>query len=164
MRLAELLYLMAPAYLANMAAPFARHWRGWNRPICARWLGTHKTVVGFALGVAAALGMAFLQSRLAWSGSLADYAQWPALGLALGCGALGGDALKSLAKRSRGIAPGKPWVPADQLDFAIGALALAWPFAAIGWLDVLVILAFTFPADLAVNQLAFRLGVRDTPL
>ncbi len=26
---------MAPAYVANMAAPLTRYWRGWNRPI--RW-------------------------------------------------------------------------------------------------------------------------------
>jgi CDP-2,3-bis-(O-geranylgeranyl)-sn-glycerol synthase len=119
-------------------------------------------VAGFLLGVIVALGTAFLQSAIDWKGSLVDYAHWPALGLALGIGALGGDALKSLVKRARGIAPGKSWVPFDQLDFAVGALALVWPWARLGWRDVLLILAFTFVADIVVNHAAYRLGIRDT--
>jgi CDP-2,3-bis-(O-geranylgeranyl)-sn-glycerol synthase len=53
--LLQLLYFMAPAYLANMAPPFVRYWKGWNRPIHARTLGDHKTVVGYALGVLTAV-------------------------------------------------------------------------------------------------------------
>ena len=101
---------MAPAYLGNMAAPFVKYWKGWNRPISERWLGAHKTVAGFLLGVIVALGTAFLQSAIDWKGSLVDYANWPALGLALGIGALGGDALKSLVKRARGLVEGDPWL------------------------------------------------------
>ena len=41
----QLVYLMLPAYLANMVPPFARYWPGWNGPISRRWLGDHKTVV-----------------------------------------------------------------------------------------------------------------------
>jgi hypothetical protein len=48
-RLLQLLYLMAPAYLANRAPPFVRYWNGWNRPI-SRWLGEHKTVGGALAG------------------------------------------------------------------------------------------------------------------
>ena len=69
-RLVRLLYFMAPAYAANMAPPFVRYWKGWNRPISERRLGSHKTVVGFAVGVLAAVLVTFLQSRLAWNGAL----------------------------------------------------------------------------------------------
>ena len=68
--LAKLIYLMAPAYTANMAPPFVRYWTGWNRPISERWLGAHKTVIGFAAGVLAAVLVTYLQSRIAWEGSL----------------------------------------------------------------------------------------------
>jgi hypothetical protein len=42
----RLLYFMTPAYVANMAPPFVRFWKGWNRPIHVGLFGTHKTVVG----------------------------------------------------------------------------------------------------------------------
>ena len=161
-RIAQLLYLMAPAYLANMTPPFARFWPGWNRPISERSLGSHKTAVGAVGGVIVAVAVALLQSRLAWRGSLVDYDRWPLVGLVLGVGAMGGDIAKSYVKRRVGIAPGARWIPADQLDFVIGALVLIAPMARIGWLDVSLVLAISFVGDLAVNQVAFRLGVRDT--
>src|SRR2546430_1936440 len=55
---------MAPAYVANMAPPFVRYWKGWNRPISRRWLGSHKTVVGFGAGVLRAVLVTWLQARL----------------------------------------------------------------------------------------------------
>ena len=157
-RLLDLLYLMLPAYLANMAPPFTRFWKGWNRPISVRLLGSHKTVVGFALGVATAL-----QARLAPARALIDYSQWPLAGLAFGFGAMGGDCLKSLLKRRLGVAPGARWIPLDQLDFALGSLLLIAPLASLRWPDVLAILAMTLVGDLAVNRLSYRLRIKDTP-
>ena len=161
-RLVRLLYFMAPAYAANMAPPFVRYWRGWNRPISRRWLGDHKTVVGFGAGVAAAVLTTFAQSRFAWTGSLVDYGGWLGLGLRFGVGAMAGDSLKSLLKRRAGIAPGRPWIPFDQLDFLLGALVLVWPVAGLGWADAVVILALSPLGHVAVNHLGYRLGVRDT--
>src|SRR5258706_2837963 len=123
-RLIELLYLMLPAYLANMAPPFTKFWPGWNRPISQKWLGAHKTVIGFSLGVVTALFVACIQSRIDWSGSLWPASSWIAIGLAQGFGAMAGDSLKSLVKRRIGIAPGQTWIPPDQLDFPLGALLL----------------------------------------
>ena len=160
----ELVYLMLPAYCANMAAPFAKLWRGWNRPINERLLGSHKTVVGFAFGVATAVGVAFLQSRFSPAAIrlLWEPQSGIAVGLASGVGALGGDALKSFFKRRIGLAPGARWIPADQLDFAIGALAGLALFVELGLTDVLAIIVFTFVADIVVNQIAFRAHVRDS--
>lgn len=161
-RVAELLYLMSPAYLANMAAPFARFWNGWNRPISERWLGSHKTVVGAVAGISVALIVAFVQSRIQWRGSIVDYDRWPLIGLLLGAGAIGGDMAKSFFKRRVKIAPGDRWIPADQLDFGIGALVLIAPISGLSWIDGTVILAITFLGDILVNQIAFRLHIRDT--
>ena len=161
-RIVQLTYLMLPIYLANMAAPFARHWPGWNHPVSARWLGSHKTVVGFALGVAAAVGATFVQFRAGWSGSLILYDQWLLLGLGCGIGALGGDSIKSLIKRRLGIAPGRSWVPADQLDFIVGGLLVLSFWARLSWLDVVSILVLSFVGDIVVNHLAFYVGIRDT--
>jgi CDP-2,3-bis-(O-geranylgeranyl)-sn-glycerol synthase len=54
------------------------------------------------------------------------------------------------------------WIPADQLDFVIGALALIAPLVMLSWWDVTITLAISFIGDIVVNQLAFRLGVRDS--
>lgn len=161
-RLLELLYFMAPAYLANMAPPFARYWRGWNRPIHERLLGSHKTVIGAAFGVAAGILATAAQAAIDAPFGLVDYAYWPLLGLGFGAGAMAGDCLKSLLKRRLRIEPGAPWLPFDQLDFPIGALALVGPWSGLSWLDAALILAMTFVGDLAVNRVAFRIGIKDT--
>jgi hypothetical protein len=62
----QLMYLMLPAYLANMTPPFARYWTGWNHPFSRRWLGAHKTVVGFCAGGVVAVAVTFMQSAVNW--------------------------------------------------------------------------------------------------
>lgn len=161
-RILQLAYLMLPVYLANMAPPFTRFWRGWNPPISRRWLGSHKTVLGFGLGVAVAIAAAFAQSRIQWQGQLVNYADWPLLGCACGVGALGGDAAKSWCKRRLGIAPGRPWIPADQLDFVLGGLAALSGWVDFGATDAVAIIALSFAGDIAVNHVAYYCGIRDT--
>jgi len=158
----QLVYLMIPAYLANMTPPFVRYWNGWNRPISQRWLGDHKTVVGFCSGVLVAVAATFVQSRINWHGDLLPYAQWPFLGLAFGFGAMGGDSLKSFLKRRRGIPPGQSWIPMDQLDFVIGALIFVTPWLTLGWRDLTFILVFSFAGNVTINHLSYWLGIRDT--
>ena len=162
MRVLQVLYFMAPAYVANMAPPFVRYWKGWNRPISERWLGSHKTVAGFVAGVLSAVVVCWVQSRLAWSGAIAVHAGWLDLGVRMGAGAMTGDCVKSFFKRRRGVPPGGTWVPFDQLDFVVGALAFAWPRAALGWPDVALALALGFVGHILVNRLGYWLGVRDT--
>lgn len=161
--LLELLYFMAPAYLANMAPPFVRYWKGWNRPIDEPRLGSHKTVMGYALGVFTAVVVTGIQAALDVEFARIDYALWPVLGLSFGVGAMTGDCLKSYFKRRRGVAPGGRWIPWDQLDFVLGALLFVGPFARLAWGDVAVILAISFLGDLAVNQAAYRLGIKNSP-
>jgi CDP-2,3-bis-(O-geranylgeranyl)-sn-glycerol synthase len=157
----QLLYFMAPAYAANMAPPFVRYWSGWNRPISRRWLGAHKTVVGFGLGVLAAVTVTFIQSRLAWEGALVASGHWAALGLRFGVGAMTGDIAKSFAKRRAGVAPGDRFVPWDQLDFVLGALALVWGAAALSRADVVTIVLLSVAGHVLVNHLGYWVGIRD---
>ncbi len=161
MRVLELVSFMAPAYVANMAPPFVRYWKGWNRPISARWLGTHKTVVGFVAGIAAAVIVSFLESRLGWGAGVATDAGWLDLGARMGLGAMLGDTAKSFFKRRRGVPPGGTWIPFDQLDFVLGALVLVWPRAALSLADVAVVLALSFVGHILVNHVGYWLGVRD---
>jgi CDP-2,3-bis-(O-geranylgeranyl)-sn-glycerol synthase len=90
------------------------------------------------------------------------YEDWLGLGLRFGVGAMAGDSVKSLIKRRVGVAPGRPWIPFDQLDFVLGALVLVWPVAGLGWADAVVILALSPLGHVAVNYVGYWLGVRDT--
>lgn len=161
--LLQLLYFMAPAYLANMAPPFARYWKGWNRPIHECLLGSHKTVVGFVLGVIAGVAATAAQAWIAAPFGLIDYANWLPWGLGFGIGTMAGDCLKSLCKRRLHITPGSPWIPFDQIDFVVGALVLVGPAAGLSWGDVIQILIVSFVGDLVVNRISFRVGIKETP-
>lgn len=161
-RAVQLLYFMAPAYGANMAPPFIRYWTGWNRPISEHWLGSHKTVVGFAAGVVAAVALTFAQWLIAWDASLVAYEAWLGLGLRFGAGAMTGDCAKSFFKRRIGVTPGESWMPFDQLDFVLGALLFVWPRAILTWADIAIILVLSFGGHILVNHIGYFLGVRNT--
>lgn len=162
-RLLQLTYFMLPAYCANMAPPFTRYWHGWNRPINERLFGRHKTVLGFFAGVVTGVLVTGVQYGINAPCSVVNYQHWLLLGLGLGGGAMLGDMLKSLAKRTLHIRPGAPWIPFDQLDFVVGALALTGAYAGVGVMDVAAIAAMTFIGDMAINKLSYRLGIKDSP-
>ena len=67
-----------------------------------------------------------------------------------------------LFKRRLGVAPGGRWIPADEIDFIIGAMVLSSPWLDLTAVDVVLVLGFTFVAHIIVNHVAFRLGIRDT--
>lgn len=165
-RFVELVVLMLPAYAANMAPPFVRFWPARNRPISERWLGTHKTIMGIVFAIVAAIVMALILSQLqrnpGWNLELIDDGAWVSLGLQLGSAAMAGDLIKSFFKRRLNIAPGAPWIPFDQLDFVVAALVVLSFWTSLSIADVVVVLAFSFVADISVNQIAFRLHIRRT--
>jgi CDP-2,3-bis-(O-geranylgeranyl)-sn-glycerol synthase len=161
-RIIELLYMMLPIYFANMAPPFVKYWHGWNWPINERWLGSHKTVFGFILGIAAGTLTALIQSKIHWQGNLMNYDNWFLLGFACGCGAMIGDSIKSFFKRRLQIAPGQSWIPADQLDFVIGGLLVVSFWARLNWFDVITILTISFIGDIVINHLSYYFGIRST--
>jgi CDP-2,3-bis-(O-geranylgeranyl)-sn-glycerol synthase len=74
---------------------------------------------------------------------------------------MGGDAAKSLVKRRLGIAPGKRWIPWDQVDFVLGALILVGRQAALSWVDVAIILLVSAAGHILVSHAGYWIGVRD---
>lgn len=136
------LWLFLPAGVANMAPVFAAHWGIWSRldrSIDAgktwrgrRLFGDHKTIRGFVAGWLSAIIFVFIQIWLYqhWSDlrSLSltvlnyDHLNPLAWGSALALGALSGDAIKSFFKRQLDFAPGRSWVPFDQIDYVAGTL------------------------------------------
>lgn len=137
------IYLLLPAYLANMAPVIAGRLGFWSRlntpldnnktffgqPI----FGPGKTWRGLLIGCIASILMAGLQAmlyQLGWVRSLSPVnflqVNWFVFGLLAGLGALAGDILKSFAKRQLHIASGQPWPVFDQLDFLAGTVLATW--------------------------------------
>ncbi|HLE96271.1 MAG TPA: CDP-2,3-bis-(O-geranylgeranyl)-sn-glycerol synthase [Candidatus Thermoplasmatota archaeon] len=181
------LWFLLPAYLANMAPVFVgggapmdggRVWRDGRRI-----LGAGKTWRGFLLAppVAALLytGLEAL-ARAGWLPfpPLAATPAWTfAFALALGYGALFGDAMESFFKRRLGKERGARWLGFDQLDFVLGAWILAilvstvvapvyggvWFVAAFTPVILLVQLLATPALHLIVNWIGFKIGKKDVP-
>ncbi len=162
MHLIQLLYLMLPVYFANMAPPFVKYWRGWNRPICAPLLGSHKTIVGFGAGVLVAVIVVLIQRLVDWQKGAPTTMDWLPFGIVAGVCAMAGDSIKSFFKRRLRLAPGSRWIPFDQLDFVLAGLFALNYFVPLSWIDVLEICIISFVADVLVNQLSFALSIRDT--
>lgn len=194
------MWLFLPAYMANMAPVFAmKMFPNWNARIDGgrTWrdgkplLGAGKTWRGLAAGAVLGATTALLQSTIrftevefsdmayAWSGGW-----WGplAVGLALGVGAIVGDAVKSFFKRRTGREGGAPWVPFDQLDFVVGGLVLLalttlvlqgagagpgnwfWQeFAAANWPRLLVLLLATPLLHYIVNIIGYKLKMKKVP-
>lgn len=158
----ELLYLMLPAYAANMAPVLCRR-IPWNTPVDlgmswkgSRLLGAHKTWRGYVCGILAALFVGVcMQAYWPFDFSLV---QWS---LFTGVGALLGDSVKSFFKRRLKVNPGLPWVPFDQLDYSIGALALGAFVFFPGWGEAVFIVIASFFLHIVVNHCAYWLRIRN---
>ncbi|GAB3701007.1 CDP-2,3-bis-(O-geranylgeranyl)-sn-glycerol synthase [Halorubrum pallidum] len=169
-------WAMVPAYVPNNAAVLAgggrpidggREWHG------ARLLGDGKTwrgtLVGTLVGVVLAIALNALNdpASAALGVDLPRFDYPAAFALAFGamCGDIGASFLKRRSGRERGAAfPG-----VDQLDFVVGALALAF-LVDPGWatdvftLPVLAAVVVMTPVlHVATNVGAYALGLKNEP-
>ena len=167
---------MLPAYVPNNAAVLA----GGGRPIDGgrmwgerRVLGDGKTWRGTAVGTLAGVLLALGLNALSGSASAALGVSLPtfplpaAVGLAFG--AMAGDIGASFIKRRSGRQRGAAFPGLDQLDFVVGALLLAFVFAADWALSTFtpgvlaVILVITPLLHVSTNVVAFKIGAKDEP-
>lgn len=186
--LAQALWLMLPAYVANMSAvklgggapmDFGKVMKDGHRV-----LGPGKTWRGFALGGLAGLvvgALLHLAAPAVGQGAVTDFggAAWPLTVAGLAWGALLGDAAKSFVKRRLGKERGQHWLGPDQLDFVLGSWLLAALLAQLGvalglapsnallaalTLPVALIVLVVTPAlHLGTNWLGHRLGQKEVP-
>jgi CDP-2,3-bis-(O-geranylgeranyl)-sn-glycerol synthase len=170
------LWAMLPAYVPNNAAVLA----GGGRPIDGgrtlggrRLLGDGKTWQGTAAGTLAGVALALVLNLVAGDVSdllgvgVPEFPLLAAVGLALG--AMCGDIGASFLKRRTGRERGAPFPGVDQLDFVVGALALAalldWAwFSATFSLPVLAVVLVATPVlHVVTNAIAYALGLKDEP-
>lgn len=171
--LLKCLYLMLPAYFANMAPVMVKKIGLFAYPIDFSVqlgkkpvLGKNKTFRGLFFGVIFAIIISYLQFLLYSvpffrSVSFFDYQNWLLFGFLMGLGALTGDLVKSFFKRRLNIKPGARFVPFDQTDFVVGALLSITPVFNLTLMIFAVSLLLSFLLHIVVNHAAFYLGVRD---
>ncbi len=171
----QAVYLMLPAYMANMAPVFFRKVNLFNYPLDFNQkykgqpiLGSHKTFRGLVFGTLLAIITTYLQHLLAIQGLAVflqppqlDYSNWFWLGFLLGSGALIGDAVKSFFKRRVGIKPGERFLPWDQLDFVLGSLIFVRFVYAVPLSIFLIAIIASFFLHIATNHIGFYLGIRE---
>lgn len=166
------LYLMLPAYFANMAPVIVKKINLFafpidfnkeinNKPI----FGKNKTFRGLIFGIIFAIIVAYLQYLLYSTEffkniSFIEYRNWLLFGFLMGLGALIGDLVKSFFKRRLGIKPGEKFVPFDQTDFVVGALVFIMPIFDLTLQIFIVSLLLSFALHIIVNHAAFWLRIR----
>lgn len=167
------IYLMLPAYFANMAPVIVRNnfrMLGFpidfnkkigNKPV----LGRNKTFRGLIFGIVFAIIAAYLQFVLYSNNifigiSIADYSGWLLIGFLMGFGAIFGDLVKSLIKRRLNYKPGEPFVPWDQTDFVAGAIIFIYPLVALSLNRIIIIFLVSFVLHIIVNHIAYYIRIR----
>ncbi len=161
------LYFFLPAYLANMTPVLVKRVPFLAQPVWEKFLGPNKTWRGFLFGTLAG-GLIFILQRYLYLRGVIDFALidyagfgwW--FGFLQGFGALLGDAVKSYYKRRSKIAPGKPWLPWDQLDFVFGAIIVGGLVYFPPAYAVLSLLVFSPLLHLLTNYLGYLLRLKNT--
>jgi len=169
------LYFFVPAFLANMAPVLiGKRLATLAVPLDfgaslggIRIFGDHKTWRGLIMGVVTG-ALAFLLQRelhhaeIARALALYDYGALPVLtGAWLGLGAILGDAVKSFFKRRVGIAPGQPWLGPDEIDFYVGAAAVAACLVPLPLVPFLLSVPVVIAGHVLSNVIAWALGLKD---
>ncbi len=186
--LAQALWFMIPAYVANPAAVLT----GGGTPMDfgrtassgARILGDGKTWRGFFGGVGAAVFIGLLQQAAAvatgteaasFTGTTSMDSFPPALGilLTLAVGSLLGDVLGSFVKRRLGIPRGARARGLDQYDFLLGTFLFLALFQTAWLLEhyllgdavfgLALVILITPLLHKGVNVLGYKLGRKDVP-
>ncbi len=160
------MYLMVPAYFANMMPVFVKKVNFLNKPIHKELLGDHKTWRGLVFGVIAGIILAYIQFVLQeyeffFNLGFIDYTNWFSIGFLLGAGALIGDIIKSFFKRKVGIKPGGKFIPWDQLDYSIGSLLFVSLMFAPTLQIVVTVLILNFVLHIITNHIGYYLKLND---
>jgi len=160
----QCMYLMLPAYFANMMPVLVKKINFLDKPISKKYLGNHKTWRGIVFGTLAGMLVAYIQKMLYaypfFAGlSFVDYSNWLIFGFLLGFGALFGDAVKSFFKRKAGVKPGGRFIPADQLDYSLGSILFVSFVFRLTWQMIVVVLVVNFILHIIANHLGYYLGL-----
>lgn len=171
----ETMWFFLPALAANVAPVLATRYQwlpalntpldGGRRVGKERLLGDNKTVrglvVGLIFGSITSLIQYYLRGvdvpSLIYPTSVVSALGW---GVLLGFGALLGDALKSFLKRRWHIAPGKSWVPFDQIDVVIGVLLVTFPLVRVSIAHIVIAFIVIGGVMYGVSVIGVQSGIK----
>lgn len=178
------IYFMLPAYLANASAltfgggtplDMGRYLKDGRRLLGdgVTWKGT---IIGILIGTGIGLFQGIITGNLVQDlllmgdpaifrmvqGTITStIIQGTLLGLALGSGAIIGDACGSFIKRRFKVERGRPVPLIDQLDFVIGALVFASLVVVIPINLIITIIVISIFLHLGANIIAYLLGMKN---
>lgn len=158
-----------PGYFANMSPIFFKKINFLNYPVDfneslngKRIFGENKTFRGIFFGIIIAIIISYIQKIINLQGTIINYDNFILIGFLLGFGALFGDLVKSFFKRRVNIAPGRPFIPFDQLDHIIFSLLFLSFFYKIEINIFIIAILTTFPLHMIVNYIGYKLKLRNT--
>ena len=165
-RIIQILYLLAPAYLANMMPVIAAKFNlPWGISISEKKFWKNKTWRWFYVWYIWSLIALYIQKILVKtdfgsSYSIINYDEIHIFFYAIlfWFGALGWDLIKSYFKRRLWKAPGTSRFPFDQLDLVIGSLILIAPFVTLSWQHILAALLISPIGHFLTNVIAYWIG------
>ena len=170
-------YFCLPVYLANMSpviidkiglfkflkVPVDFGQELWGKPI----LGKGKTWRGMVSGVIVAMAIVGIQKIIFQypqieSISIVDFnkVNFLVFGFLAGLGAMVGDLIKSFFKRRIGIASGKCWPVADQLDFILGFILFTYWLVYPSWAIIGLACLLTLILHPLTNIIGYLLKIK----
>lgn len=177
MNFVEILYLTLPAFIANMLPVFAtkiNFWRSLNFPVDGgkmifrrRIFGENKSIRGLVVGTIGGAIVGAIQFLAQKYGVftidiLESFFEFVIFGTLAGFGALVGDLAGSFLKRLFHVAPGRPFLPLDQIDYIFGFWIFTTPLIAWEFSAILFLLIFVAIVNPLVNLTAYFLRIKKT--
>jgi CDP-2,3-bis-(O-geranylgeranyl)-sn-glycerol synthase len=177
MIIAKLFYFFLPVAMANMAPViFKNYFKFLAIPIDGGKkiggkdiFGSHKTWRGLILATLLGGAIYCVQYLLAYyfphfNNIPYNYFEAPWwFGFLFSFGAIMGDLIKSFFKRRLNLAPGRTWIPFDQIDFLIGSTIVLALFFPVLWYYWLLILGIGLFLHVGLNRIGYWLKLKNTP-
>lgn len=154
---------MAPVFVKSipfLTAPIdgGKSWRG------KRLLGNNKTWRGAISSCVVGIGGMFLIAGISWAvwSSSIPILVSITVGFLIGLGTVIGDLFFSFVKRQLSIAPGRPFIPFDQIDWVIGSWLLYSIVIDTSLMTLLILMFIIVPIHIATNVIGYFFGLKDT--
>lgn len=169
----QILYLLLPAYFANMAPVFVSRLKFFNYPMDfnlkingKRILGKNKTFRGLLFAFLGGILGIFIQKLLYSNNIFIDYSLFNYnhisifFGAIIGFITILGDAVESFFKRQLNKNPGKLCIPFDQLDFIIANFIFFSFFLELDMIILLISSIFLLIGDLLIQYIGVKTRIK----